>query len=278
MHFVVRLPPPLLAHLRVAVGREHEIIPTESWDELVSIVCTRAIDVAVVDPRADGLLAVPEIQKLFARFPTLPVVVYTRLAPDTMKATVELAKRGLQHVVLHKFDDDPRRFRELLERQPAYAMSDAVLARLADPLAEMPASLSRAIVRLFDSPAGFEDVEDLANAAGMTRRHVNRWLERVGVSSARTLIIAARLVRAYHYMRDPGYRLEDVVQKMGYSTHRMFIRQARELLGLTPTDVRDRLPPDELVETLATLLRQRGGVADDEEAVLETEEVTDGAN
>jgi AraC-like DNA-binding protein len=279
VHLVVRLPPPLLAHLRVAVGRDHEIVPTESWDELVSLVCTRAIDVAVVDPRAEGTLAVVEIQRLFARFPTLPVVVYTRLAPDTMKATVELAKRGLQHVVLHKFDDDPRRFRELLERQPAYAMSDAVLARLADELSEMPASLSRAIVRLFEAPAGFEDVEGLASAAGMTRRHVNRWLERVGLASARTLIIAARLVRAYHYMRDPGYLLEDVAQKMGYSTHRMFIRQARELLGLTPTDMRDRLQPEEFVGTLAALLRHRAATTDARDAVLESEEeVIDGVN
>lgn len=277
MLFAVRLSPRLLAHFQVVVGRDHETIPTDCWEELNALVRSRSVDVAVIDPSVDGTLSIEEVRTLFTRFPTLPIVVYTALTPDTMRATVELAKHGLQHVVLHKFDDEPRRFRELLERQPAYAMSEGVLARLAEPLSEMPAPLSRAVVRLFETPTSFEDVEDLATAAGMTRRHVNRWLERVGLAPARTVIIAARLVRAYHYMRDPGYLLEDVVQKMGYSTHRMFIRQARELLGLTPTDVRDRLEPAELVDTLATLLRQRHAATAVGEGAYESQEVGDGA-
>jgi AraC-like DNA-binding protein len=278
VHLAARLSPPLLAHLRFVVARDYEIIPTDSWDELLALVRAHAIDVAIVDPRADGTLAVTKVSEIFRCFPTLPVVVYTTLRPDTMRATVELAKRGLQHVVLYKFDDDPRRFRELLERQPAYAMSEVVLARLAEPLAELPPSLARAIVRLFEVPTLFADVEQLATEAGMTRRHVNRWLDRVGLASARTLIIAARLVRAYHYMRDPGYLLEDVVRKMGYSTHRMFIRQARELLGLTPTDVRERLQPDDFVDILADMLRNRASAPEPCPASLVPQEAGDGLN
>lgn len=273
--FVVRLPPSLLAHLRFAVGRDHTLIPVGSWDELCDVVRRRAVDAAVVDPRVDGTLRPVELQRVMTRYPTLPIVVYTTLAPDTIRATVELAKRGLQHVVLRGFDDEPRRFRDLLERQPAYAMSEAVLARLATPLSELPAPLARAIVRLFESPTSFGEVEDLAAAAGMTRRHVSRWLERVGLASPRTLVIAARMARAYHYMRDPGHLLEDVARKMGYGSQRLFIRQARELLGLTPTEIREQLDGEELVEMLGDVLTRRGAAL---ALAVDSREVSDGAN
>jgi AraC-like DNA-binding protein len=234
--------------------------------------------VAIVDPRAGGALEPEQIERVMTRYPTLPIIVYTALAPDTIRATVELAKQGLQHVVLRGFDDEPRRFRELLERQPAYAMSDAVLATLAPALSELPAPLARAIVRLFESPTCFDEVEDLAAVAGMTRRHLSRWLERVGLAPPRTLVIAARMARAYHYMRDPGHLLEDVARKMGYGSQRLFIRQARELFGLTPTEVREQLQPGELVEMLADVLTSRGAQLALAEVVLDSREVSDGAN
>jgi AraC-like DNA-binding protein len=254
---VARLSAPLLAHLRTVATREHLVHAADDWNVLRTLVRERPIDVAVVDPRADGTSGVDAVATILATYPSLPLVVYTSLSSETVKATVELAKLGVQHVVLRGFDDEPRRFLELLERQPAFAMTEAVLQRIGGSLARLPLPLARAITQLFRSPLGFDDVEDLAAAAGMTRRTLDRWLERVDLGSGKRLVAGARLLRAYHYMRDPGYELLDVVRKLGYSSPRVFARQVRAATGLTPSVLRDVLQPEEFIMQLTALMLDR---------------------
>ena len=258
MNVVVRLPPLLLSHLRVVLGREHNVFAVNRWDELAEEARSKSADLVVADPRADGTVRLEELRTVIRAFPSLPVVIYTILAPETLGATVELAKLGVRHVVLRNFDDEPRRFRDLLERQPAYVMSDAVLASLARPLGMVPAELARAIERLFRVPQQFKGVNDLANAAAMNRRSLDRWLERAGLASARMLVLGARLLRAYFYMQDPGRSLDEVVERLGYGSSRLFARQVRAATGLTPTTLRQRVPPDEFVALLTARLGRRG--------------------
>lgn len=258
MNVVVRLPPLLLAHLRIVLGREHNVITVDRWDELENEVRSKPVDLVVADPRAEGTVRLEELRTVIRNFPSLPIVIYTILAPETLGATVELAKLGVRHVVLRNFDDEPRRFRDLLERQPAYVMSDAVLAALARPLGTVPVELARAIERLFRVPQQFKDVNDLAAAASMQRRSLDRWLNRAGLASARMLVLGARLLRAYYYMQDPGRSLDDVVERLGYGSPRLFARQVRAATGLTPTALRQSLPPEEFVALLTARLERRG--------------------
>jgi AraC-like DNA-binding protein len=229
----------------------------DEWEALTQVIRTHPVDVAVVDPRDGGTMRTEELRQLLEQYASLPVVVYTTLTPEALRATVELAKHGVQHVVLRGFDDEPRRFRALLERLPAYAMSERLLETLAGPLAGAPAAMVRAVERMFRSPHGFHDVCDLAAAAGMTRRSLDRWLDRTGVASAKTLVVGARMLRAYHYMRDEGYLLEDVAAKLGYPTARLFARQMRLMTGLMPSAVRERVGPEDFVAMLAARLRCR---------------------
>ena len=259
MEVLARLSPSFLSHLRIVAGREYTLTAVDDWESLAAAVRSHPTDVVVVDPRDAGGMRVEELGSLLGRYPSLPVVVYTMLSPEAMRASVELAKYGVQHVVLRGYDDEPRRFRTLLERLPAYALSEQVLTGLAARLDGAPPSLLRAVERLFRSPHAFHDVQDLAVAAGMTRRSLDRWLDRTGVAPAKMLVIGARLLRAYHYMRDPGYLLEDVAAKLGYPTPRLFARQMRLATGLMPSAVRERVAPDRFVAALGARLCQRGG-------------------
>lgn len=218
----------------------------------------RPIDVVIVDPRAGGKIQIDEVRALLQQYPTLPVVVYTSLTPETLKATVELARCGVHHVVLRGFDDEPARFRLLLERLQANRLSGIVMQGLGPHLEEAPQLLRRAVQRLFEAPHVFHGVEDLAFAAGMTRRNLDRWLERLDLASARMLILGARLTRAVFYMRDPGYLLDDITRKLGYSSPRLFARQVRAATGLTPTMLRESVEPEKFMEQLAALLCRHG--------------------
>ena len=241
----------LLTHLRVVLGRGHRLHPVEGWTELAKILREEGVDLLVADPAADGHVKVAELQQLMRQFPSVPVVVYTALSPATMKAVIQLAKGGVEHVVLNRFDDEPRRFKDLLEGVPGHALADQMLRQLAGPLSGLPIQVGRAIEQLFRSPGRFKSTDDLAAAAGMNKRTLYRNLEPVGFFSPRLLVVAARLLRVYAHLRDPGRQIKEIADKVGYHSPWQLTQQMREVTGHTPRTVRRRVGAEEFISLLA---------------------------
>ena len=245
----------------MVLGDRHTVHPVEGWDELDYVVRRSAVDVAVVDPGADGLVRTTEIRLLLDQYPTLPMVLYTQLSPLALKALVELAKHGTHQVVLHRFDDAPEKFRSVLERQPGSTLSSLILERLSEPVGALPGNLARAVERMFKRPGQFFGVPDLASAAQMPRRTVYRYFEVVGLASPRMVVSGARMLRAYSYMREPGHSLLDVAKKLGY-TQQQLRRSMVELVGQTPVRVRAAVDAEQFVGMLAQHLYPAGpGIA-----------------
>jgi AraC-like DNA-binding protein len=205
---------------------------------------------------ADGTMQVEALEQLRQQFPTLPVVLYTGLSPNAIKAVARLARAGIEHVVLHRFDDEPRRFLELLESIPSTALGDRMLHELAGALGTLPVTVVRAIDQLFRSPGQFRSAQDLAAAAGMNLRTLYRNLEPAGLHSPRLLVVAARLLRAYGYLQDPGRSIKDVASKSGYHSSWQLSQQMREMTGQTTEQVRRSLRGEELVSLLAEQVRR----------------------
>lgn len=255
---VAFLPRQLLSHLRVVLGSEHTLISVASWSELQSAVQHQVPDVVIADPSAgDDPGQVEALEHIRQLFPSLPVVVYTALVPSALKAIVRLAKSGVEHVVLSRFDDEPRRFLDLLEGIPMHALSDRMLEELAEALAPLPVTVVRAIDQLFRSPDGFKNAQDLATAAGMNLRTLYRNLEPAGISSARALVVSARLLRAYAHLQDPGRSIKDVAARAGYHSSFQLSQQMRELTGKTTEQVRKEVSSDTLITLLAEQVRRR---------------------
>jgi AraC-like DNA-binding protein len=254
---VAFLPRHLLSHLRVDLGSEHSLTPVASWSELQATVQHQATDVVVADPTATGTVQVEALEYLRRHYPSLPVIVYTLLAPASIKAIVQLAKSGVEHVVLHRFDDEPRRFLELLESTPGYALGDRMLMELAGAVSCLPVTVVRAIDQLFRSPARFKNAQDLAAASGMNLRTLYRNLEPAGIFSARSLVVSARLLRAHAYLQDPGRSIKDVAAKTGYHSSWQLSQQMREMTGYTTEQARRELTGDAIVSLLAEQVRRR---------------------
>ena len=268
MEVLARLSAQLAAQLQIALAGEHSLTVVDGWGALLLAIQERPVDLVVLDPRTSGGLELGQARELLARHPTLPVVIYTTLAADSMQATVMLAKLGVQHVVLRGFDDEPRRFRQMLDQLPAARLSDSVLRHVLPHLHDAPVLFVRAIVRLFEAPQEFLDVEELARMSGMTRRSLDRWFERSSLASARTMILVARLTRAKHYMGDPGFLLENIAKKLGYSSIRVFARQVRTATGMTPSTMRSAFTMEEFSLRMAALLCRPGDVLGESERAL----------
>jgi AraC-like DNA-binding protein len=218
-------------------------------------VQSRIVDVVVADPALDGRVHTQELAEIRELYPSLPIVLYTTLSAAAMQGVIQMARYGIEHVVLARFDDEPRRFLELLEAVPGHMLGDRMLRALRDPTAGLPAPISRAIEQLFRSPGRFHGAQDLAEASGTTVRGLYRHLAAVGMPSVRALVISARLVRAYGYLRDPGRSVKEVAARVGYSRPWLLTKQMREYTGFVPSEVRTALSPDELVALLTTRIR-----------------------
>lgn len=96
---------------------------------------------------------------------------------------------------------------------------------------------------------------DLAAAAGMNTRTLYRHLEPAGLTRPRMLVVSARLLRAYSYLRDPGRAIKDVARKAGYHSAWQLAQQMRELTGMTPRRARQALGAEEFVKRVASELR-----------------------
>lgn len=219
----------------------------------------RAGHLLVVDPAASGQVHIAGVLTLRERFPSLPVVVYTVLRRESMHSIVQLARRGVEHVVLYRFDDDPAAFRELLEQVPGEGLAELMVESLERSLSELPATVRQAVEQLFRTPMRFRGTQDLAAAAGMTTRSLYRNLKPAGFQSPRMLVVCARLLRAYSDLQDPGRSIKDVAMKVGYNSPALLSRQMYAVGGITMRAVRQGTETSQFVARLAA--EARGGTA-----------------
>ena len=258
MEVVAHLSLPLVAHLRVVLAHQHTLTPVTGWPMLEDTLRRRPIDVVVLDPVGPGEIRVGEVRQLRRKYPSVPVVVYTVLSPAAMRAMMDLASSGVEHVVLHRMDDEPRRFLALLERLQGYALGDLLIAQLESPLGRLPEEVARAVERLIRVPDRYRRTLDIASDAGVNLRALYRHLDRAGLASPKMLLESARLLRAYGYLQDPGCLVEDVAARLGYSEPRILSRQFFAATGLRVSTVRQAMPLQDLIAVLARRVQVNG--------------------
>jgi AraC-like DNA-binding protein len=256
MNVAACVEPQKLARLRGAVGDTHHLHVALDWDHANSIVRRQPVDVFVVDPQfaSGGEARTEAIRSLRASYRSVPFVVYSVLAAQTLRPLVELGRDGLEQLVLYGVDDDPRHLRRILERQPGVKLAEQLHERLQPYLRTTPPDVSRAIERVIHTPAAFKGVPDLAAAANVSRRTIYRECERVGLASPREIIAAARVLRAYAFLRESDYAIEDVAAHLRFSSPHHLTKTMRWACGMTTARARDRVPPDDFISMLVERL------------------------
>ncbi len=233
-------------------AKEPDFFIASSWKELEDIVRREPVSVVIADPAADGVVDVDAMAGLLQRFPSLPLVGYVMLTPTAFGAIAELARRGLNHVVLHKFGDSRERLQQTISRVQTNPPSQKVMLMLTPVLRHVPLALSRAVSDMFDRPHRYTSVLELATTASMPSVSVYRYLDAANLGSPKKLLMAARLSRALTYLKDPGYSVREVAMKLGYRHARIFTAHVLEVFEMTPSRLRTRMTED---DALAHLIR-----------------------
>jgi AraC-like DNA-binding protein len=240
------LPPRLLTHVRHVFADEPELLVASSWQELESFIRRKPVNVVILDPSADGTLNVGAVAGLLKRYPSLPLIAYVTLHAPAFKAIAQLGRLGLEDVVLHHFDDAPEQFRERVEQVQGNPLTHRVVEKLNGSLRMLPRELFVTIENLFQQPHRYTSALDLATE-GIAIVSVYRNLDAAQLGSPKRLLIAAKVLRGFGYLRDPGYSVLDVSIKLGYKTARIFSHHWVSVFGLTPARVRNRLTDDDAI-------------------------------
>ncbi|MDQ6689410.1 MAG: helix-turn-helix domain-containing protein [Gemmatimonadota bacterium] len=259
------LPLRLLTHVKHVLADE-ELLVAASWQELESFIRRKPVTVVIIDPSADGTLNVSAVAGLLKRYPSLPLIAYVTLHAPAFKAIAQLGRLGLEDVVLHRFDDAPERFRERVEQVQGNSLTHRVIEELGGSLRLLPRQLLVTIENLFEQPHRYMSALDLA-MEGIAIVSVYRNLDTAQLGSPKRLLIAAKVLRGFGYLRDPGYSVLDVSIKLGYKTARIFSHHWVSVFGLTPAKVRNRLTDDDAVAAVLRWIRDVGDdslLADDQ--------------
>ncbi len=251
------LPPRLLTHLKHVFADEPELLVASSWQELESFIRRKPVSAVILDPSADGTLNVGAVAGLLKRYPSLPLIAYVTLHAPAFKAIAQLGRLGLEDVVLHRFDDAPDKFLERIEQVQGNSLTHRVIEELHDSLRQLPRQLYATIENMFDQPHRYASALDLAGD-GIAIVGIYRNLDAAGLGPPKRLLIAAKVLRGFGYLRDPGYSVLDVSIKLGYKTARIFSHHWVSVFGVTPARVRRRLSDEAAVEHVLRWIRAAG--------------------
>src|SRR5216110_2524827 len=234
--------------LRRTAGGRFSVVQTATWDDVLTVIRGRPVELAVVDPLLSGDARSQEIERLRVLFPSLPLILYTSLTPQTATVLLALGQRGIRHVVFSRYDDHPAHLRHVLAQEEARSTSQQLLDQFAWALSPLPSELRWVLEEVLRSPAEVQTVQQVAARARVDRRTFERWFMRVGLPSPRHFLAAARVLYAHRLLQDPGFTIEDVAVRLGYAQTKTLQLHARTYLGLTAGEMRLTLAPDEALE------------------------------
>src|SRR5207247_96696 len=105
--------------LRRAAAARFAVVHASSWDAVLAAIRSRPVELAVVDPLLTGTASDREIERLRVLFPSLPLILYTSLTPQTAAVLLALGQRGIRRVVFTRYDDHPTHLRHVLAQEEA---------------------------------------------------------------------------------------------------------------------------------------------------------------
>lgn len=178
------------------------------------------------------------------------VILYTSLTPHAMAATARLARAARTEVVLRDHNSTIH-LRALLGTLSDLRVGSLLLRHLRVPLARMPRLLRRNSTDMFASGTPYESAEALADASAMTRRSLDRWVARCGLTSTRLLLAAARLSAGAGYLLDTEIPLAQVAALLGYGRARPLDKQCQALLGASANTARLKLSAGDMARLIA---------------------------
>ena len=249
------------------IGHDEEVVVARTWVELQEMLNVNPVSVALIDPSADGAAKTMEFERVSAAFPSLPIIAYVPLTPSAFRAIAQLSKAGLEHVILYSHDDSAERMIATIDKVRANPLTERFVDALRPKLDKLPRSISKVVVEMFAEPHRYPNAQDMATSADISIVRLYRAFRAADLAAPKKVAVAAKLLRAYTHLSDPGQSVAGASMKLAYRNPRVFAEHINEVFGVTPSRMRSRVNEDQLVETLLAWVDKES--APEEEPVAE---------
>lgn len=257
MNILCYLPSPALAQVQRALPSPHSIANAATWEVFVARVGRRECDIAIVDPCYGGEHRTCDrmhaLASAVAGSPRAPVIGYVAVTAAAIRATHALTKLGASEVLIRGMDDGPAALSAALRSVVASTAANRLLRVANEAMSALPAAVARGIAEAFEHPERFHSVSHLAQASASTRRSLDRWLARVGMAPARTLLACARAHAAFNLLATGHVRVASAASQLGYPSTRALSRELHSVTGHPARSIGTVFS----AEAMVTLLQQR---------------------
>lgn len=234
---------------RATTGRAHLRAFTAARD-LAAALRTARIDVVLLDPaRLDGRDTI-ELLRSALRHNGSPCVFCTTLSGESLRAAVAAA--GLEPTTVLTTDEDPdgSRIGSILDDLGSERAGRELWELFAFHSIDLPHHVEQVVRDMVRAPEHHFDAEDLARAAGMSRRHLDRVLRGVGICSARRLVVAVRVAHAVDRIAHQRRSVTATSESLGYASRVVLSRHIKGVIGRVPTDLGEGLESQEIRDAL----------------------------
>lgn len=247
---IALLPPRLLRHLEYVIGRGERVVVANTWAELEKMLQIHPVTVALIDPSADGASRTMEFERVKSAYPSLPIIAYVPLTPSAFRAVAQLSKLGLDQVILYSHDDSAERMVATIDKVRSSPLTERFVGELRPNLDKLPLPISKIVEEMFAEPHRYPNAQDLATGAHVSIVRLYRAFQSADLAAPKKMVVAAKLLRAYSHLLDPGQSVGGVSTKLAYRNPRIFAEHTNEVFGLNPSKVRSGMTEDQVVNRL----------------------------
>jgi AraC-like DNA-binding protein len=246
------------ARIRRAVSPTAELVSCKGQPELIKVMRTRSPTAALVEPwDSTGAPTAPTVRTIKVAFPSIPVVVYLALTPDSCHEVLHLAGAGADELVIRGVDDGGARLRAVLLRAEMRCRTASIFAALA-PL--LDADAMSFVQHCLEHARESLTVQGVAAALGVHRKTLVNRTAATRLPTPSVVIAWCRLLAAAQMLQDPGRSVEQTALALGLSSGTALRTMFRRYTGLRVSDVREHGGLDSVVALFRRVLEGRGGI------------------
>lgn len=227
--------PACLARVVQAARGRHEVLPCESWRDVIAACESEAVHLAVVDLFADGRANFDQVRSLKGRFARVTLVAYVVPSAGNSRDLFDAGRAGLDGLMLAGQDDSPAELRAVMEQAQARGVAGAVRQQLVglSPLVRdaVMVSITRAHHRL--------TAHRLAEILSTTRRALLAALGAAGFPPPQKLVTWGRLIVAAQMLEERHRSADSVARILDFPSGSAFRNTCQRYLGAAPQEIRN---------------------------------------
>lgn len=232
------------------MGREEPVLAARTWAELEQMLEVNPVTVAVIDPSADGASRTVEFERIRSAYPSLPVVAYVPLTASAFRAVNQLSRVGLEHVILYSHDDSAERMITTIDKVRANPLTARFVEQLKPKLDRLPLNVSKVVADMFAEPHRYPNAQDIARGANVTVVTLYRAFRSAGLAAPKKIVVAAKLLRAYTHLSDPGQSVTGASKKLAFRRPRLLAEHVGEVFGVIPSRLSSAFSESQVIERL----------------------------